>query len=255
MLDRDETSLLNLQLSISGDGLLTNENIFLGDIRDKERIDEIFDKLRPEIVIHAAALKHLMTLERFPDEAHKTNVIGTKNIIDSCRKYDVGVFINISTDKAADPSSILGKSKLNSEKLTAEVNLPNRKYLSVRFGNVVGSNGSFLNTFKHQISTGGPVTVTDPEVTRFFMTISEAAHLVLYSGVIGETGETLILDMGDPVKIDSVARMMIAKSKVPIEIVYTGLRIGEKLHEVLVSRGESIEIRGHPKIFHTRVLS
>lgn len=253
LVDRDETSLLNLQLSIDGTGTLTNDGLVLADIRDPDRIKEIFEEARPEIVFHAAALKHLTTLERFPEEAHKTNVLGTLNVLRAAQEYKVQTFINISTDKAADPSSALGKSKLITEKLTAGIKSPASKYISVRFGNVIGSNGSFIHTFRHQIKHGGPITVTHPEVTRFFMTVSEAVHLVLQSAIIGEHGETLILDMGQPVSIDSIARHMIEVSGRNIDIKYTGLREGEKLHEILVSSGETVEIRNHPFIMHTRV--
>jgi FlaA1/EpsC-like NDP-sugar epimerase len=253
LLDRDETALLNLQLSLDGTGTLTNNGLVLGDIRDAERINEIFEQVSPEIVFHAAALKHLTTLERFPEEAHKTNVLGTRNVLDAARKFNVDTFVNISTDKAADPSSALGKSKLVTEKLTAGIQIKGKKFISVRFGNVIGSNGSFIHTFRHQIKNGGPLTVTHPEVTRFFMTVSEAVHLVLQSAVIGEPGETLILDMGNPVSIDSIARHMIEVSGRKIDIKYTGLREGEKLHEVLISRSEKTETRNHPFIFHTKV--
>jgi dTDP-glucose 4,6-dehydratase len=253
LLDRDETALLNLQLSLDGTGTLMSSGLILGDIRDAIRVNEIFEQFSPEIVFHAAALKHLTTLERFPDEAHKTNVLGTKNILDASRNFNVNVFVNISTDKAADPSSALGKSKLITEKLTAGIQIPGKKYISVRFGNVIGSNGSFIHTFRHQIKNGGPVTVTHPDVTRFFMTVSEAVHLVLQSAVIGESGETLILDMGPPVSIDSIARHMIEVSGRTIDVVYTGLRDGEKLHEVLISNSEQTETRSHPFIFHTKV--
>jgi dTDP-glucose 4,6-dehydratase len=253
LLDRDETALLNLQLSLDGTGTLMSSGLILGDIRDAKRVNEIFEQVSPEIVFHAAALKHLTTLERFPDEAHKTNVLGTKNILEAARNFNVNVFVNISTDKAADPSSALGKSKLITEKLTAGIQVPGKKYISVRFGNVIGSNGSFIHTFRHQIKNGGPVTVTHPDVTRFFMTVSEAVHLVLQSAVIGESGETLILDMGSPVSIDSIARHMIEVSGRTIDVVYTGLREGEKLHEVLISNSEQTETRSHPFIFHTKV--
>ena len=253
LLDRDETALLNLQLSLDGTGTLMNSGLVLGDIRDTERVNEIFKQVSPEIVFHAAALKHLTTLERFPEEAHKTNVIGTKNVLDAAQNFNVNTFVNISTDKAADPSSALGKSKLITEKLTAGIQIQGKKFISVRFGNVIGSNGSFIHTFRHQIKNGGPVTVTHPDVTRFFMTVSEAVHLVLQSAVIGEPGETLILDMGRPVSIDSIARHMIEVSGRTIKIEYTGLREGEKLHEVLISDSEKTETRSHPFIFHTRV--
>jgi FlaA1/EpsC-like NDP-sugar epimerase len=230
-----------------------NSGLVLGDIRDVERIDEIFEEFEPEIVFHAAALKHLTTLERFPNEAHKTNVLGTKNILEASRKFHVDTFVNISTDKAADPSSALGMSKLLTERLTAGTQIPGKKYISVRFGNVIGSNGSFIHTFRHQIRNGGPVTVTHPDVTRFFMTVSEAVHLVLQSAIIGENGETLILDMGQPVSIDSIARHMIEVSGRKIKVLYTGLREGEKLHEILISPEETAETRSHSFIFHTKV--
>ncbi len=253
MLDRDETALLNLQLSLDGTGLLTNSDLVLADIRDKARIKEIFNTVNPEVVFHAAALKHLMTLERYPEEAHKTNVIGTANVLEAAQEVGVMVFVNISTDKAADPSSELGKSKLLTEKLTAKVRQPGKKYISVRFGNVIGSNGSFLHTFRYQIKHGGPLTVTHPEVTRFFMTVSEAVHLVLHSMLIGEDGETLILDMGKPISINAIAKHMIEVSGRSIEIRYTGLRPGEKLHESLVSPKEDVVVREHPFIMHTKV--
>lgn len=253
LLDRDDTALLNLQLSLDGTGTLTNNGLVLGDIRDSDRINEIFEQVSPEIVFHAAALKHLTTLERFPEEAHKTNVLGTRNVLNAARKFNVNIFVNISTDKAADPSSVLGKSKLVTEKLTAGIQIQGKKYISVRFGNVIGSNGSFIHTFRHQIKNGGPITITHPDVTRFFMTASEAAHLVLQSAIIGEPGETLILDMGKPVSIDSIARHMIEVSGRSINIEYTGLRKGEKLHEILISSSETTEKRDHPFIFHTKV--
>jgi dTDP-glucose 4,6-dehydratase len=238
---------------LDGTGTLTNNGLVLGDIRDADRINEIFEQVSPEIVFHAAALKHLTTLERFPEEAHKTNVLGTRNVLNAARKVSVDTFINISTDKAADPSSALGKSKLVTEKLTAGVQIQGKRYISVRFGNVIGSNGSFIHTFRHQIKNGGPVTVTHPDVTRFFMTVSEAVHLVLQSAIIGESGETLILDMGHPVSIDSIARHMIEVSGRKIDIEYTGLREGEKLHEVLISQNEKTEVKAHPFILHTKV--
>jgi dTDP-glucose 4,6-dehydratase len=253
MVDRDETALLNLQLSIDGTGLLTDDGLILGDVRDRARLEEIFASTRPEIVFHAAALKHLTTLERFPEEAHKTNVVGTKNVLEVAVKFEVGTFVNISTDKAADPSSALGNSKLITERLTSAIVGEGKKYISVRFGNVIGSNGSFIHTFRHQIRHGGPVTVTHPDVTRFFMTVSEAVHLVLQSAILGRNGETLILDMGQPVSIDAIAKHMIEASGRKIALKYTGLRDGEKLHETLVSPSERIEIREHPFIMHTRV--
>ena len=253
LLDRDENALLSLQLSLVGDGLLANPNLILADIRDNDRIFEVLNELRPDVVFHAAALKHLAILERFPQEAFKTNVVGTQNLIDSARKLNVKYFVNISTDKAADPISELGKTKLITERQISAVSDIDKKYISVRFGNVIGSNGSFLNTFRYQIKSGGPVKVTHPEITRYFMTVSEAVHLVLQSVLIGESGETLILDMGNPVSIDAVAKNMIEASGRSIKIEYTGLRDGEKLHERLVGVNEKIYQGKHKDIMHTRV--
>jgi len=253
LLDRDENALLSLQLSLMGDGLLANPNLILADVRDDFRIFEVLDELRPDVVFHAAALKHLAILERFPQEAFKTNVLGTQNLIDSALKSNVKYFVNISTDKAADPISELGKTKLLTEQQISAVSELGKKYISVRFGNVIGSNGSFLNTFRYQIKSGGPVKVTHPEITRYFMTVSEAVHLVLQSVLIGENGETLILDMGNPVSIDAVAKRMIGASGKNIEIEYTGLRKGEKLHERLVGVNEKIYRGKHKDIMHTKV--
>ena len=253
LLDRDENSLLSLQLSLIGDGLLASPNLILADIRDHDRIFEILDEIKPDIIFHAAALKHLAILERYPQEAFKTNVAGTQNLIESARRLNVKYFVNISTDKAADPISQLGKTKLLTERQISAVSDLDKKYISVRFGNVIGSNGSFLNTFRYQIQSGGPIKVTHPEITRYFMTVSEAVHLVLQSVLIGEGGETLILDMGNPVSIDLVAKNMIEASGKNIKIEYTGLRDGEKLHERLVGVNEKIYRGKHKDIMHTRV--
>lgn len=253
MLDRDESGLQGAQISIAGHGLLDTKDVVLADIRDPEALLEIFRERRPEVVFHAAALKHLPMLEQYPGEAWKTNVLGTLNVLNAARDAGVATFVNISTDKAADPKSVLGHSKRLAEQLTAWAAANgNERYLSVRFGNVIGSRGSMLPTFQSLIAAGGPLTITHPDVTRFFMTIPEACQLVVQAGGIGSPGEVLILDMGEPVRIQDVAERMIAASGRDIEIVYTGLREGEKLHEVLVSHDES-DIRPiHPKISHTR---
>jgi FlaA1/EpsC-like NDP-sugar epimerase len=163
-------------------------------------------------------------------------------------------FVNISTDKAADPISVLGFTKRIAEKLTAAAaTTADGTYLSVRFGNVLGSRGSVLTAFRAQIQAGGPVTVTDPEVTRYFMTIEEAVQLVIQAGAIGRDGEALVLDMGEPVKIDDVARRLVAEADRPVDIVYTGLRPGEKLHEVLLGSHEVDERTSHPLISHVAV--
>ena len=254
ILDRDESAIHAVQLSIDGRGLLDSEDLILADIRDAERMLEVMEATRPDIVFHAAALKHLPLLQRYPAEAHKTNVQGTQNVLKACQAAGVSVFINISTDKAADPTCVLGHTKLMTERMTASVDPVNgERFMSVRFGNVLGSRGSVLTAFRHQIEHGGPVTVTDARVTRFFMTIPEAVHLVLQAAVIGEHSETLILDMGEPVLIDDVAKQMIKKSGRDIKIVYTGLRPGEKPDEVLFAHGEKVISKSHPLIFHTKV--
>jgi len=254
MLDRDETGLQQSQLSVSGNGLLDTKEVVLADIRDLGALRAIFDDRRPEVVFHAAALKHLPMLEQYPDEAWKTNVLGTQNVLDASKAVGVGTFVNISTDKAANPTSVLGHSKRLAERLTAwAAEETGARYLSVRFGNVLGSRGSMLPVFTSLIEAGGPLTITHPDVTRFFMTIPEACHLVVQAGGIGSPGEVLILDMGEPVRILDIAERMIAMSGRDVGIVFTGLREGEKMHEELVGDGETDRRPVHPKISHTTV--
>jgi len=254
LLDRDESALHRVQLTLDGSGHLMSPNLILADIRDAQRVDEVIKDTGPEIIFHAAALKHLPLLERHPEEAFKTNVRGTANILKAAIDHDVTHFVNISTDKAADPTSILGKSKLLTEQLTAGVpEDAKRTFVSVRFGNVLGSRGSVIETFRFQIENGGPVTVTDETVTRFFMTIREAVHLVLQAAVIGTHGETLILDMGSPIKIVDLAQHMINRSGRSINIEFTGLRPGEKAHEVLVSLTELATPTSHELVTSSRV--
>jgi len=254
MLERDESALHAVQLSIEGRAMLDSRNLVVADIRDRERIDQVFAEHRPEVVFHAAALKHLPLLEMHPAEALKTNVWGTVSLLEAAAAVGVERFVNISTDKAADPISVLGYSKRLAERLTAQAALESEgTYLSVRFGNVLGSRGSVLTAFTSQIEHGGPVTVTDPDVTRYFMTVEEAVQLVIQAGAVGRPGEALVLDMGEPVRIDDVARRLIAQADRPIEIVYTGLRPGEKLHEILFAQGETDERPSHPGISHVPV--
>ena len=254
MLDRDESALHALQLSIDGRGLLSTRDLILADIRDRTALAAVFAEFQPEVVFHAAALKHLSMLQMYPDEGVKTNVIGTQNVLAAAGTAGVSVFVNISTDKAADPTSVLGSTKRCAEQLTAQAALDYAgRYVSVRFGNVLGSRGSVLTAFTEQIRQGGPVTVTDPDVTRYFMTIPEAVQLVLQAGALGGDGEVMVLDMGTPVSIKSVAEQLIAMSGKRIAIEYTGLRPGEKLHEVLASAVEDLRPTAHPLISHVRV--
>ncbi|WP_248115908.1 nucleoside-diphosphate sugar epimerase/dehydratase [Micrococcus sp. 2A] len=254
MLDRDETALQDAQLGTVGHGLLDTKDVVLADIRDAEALKQVFAERRPHVVYHAAALKHLPMLEQYPEEAWKSNVLGTLNVLEAARAADVDVFINISTDKAANPTSMLGHSKRVAEKLTAWMAGQTQKpYLSVRFGNVIGSRGSMLPTFRRLIEQGGPVTVTHPDVTRYFMTIPEASHLVIQAGAIGRPGEVMILDMGEPVNILGIAQRMIEMSGKDVPLVFTGLRHGEKLHEELIGEGETDNRPFHPKISHADV--
>ncbi len=250
MLDRDESALHAVQLSIFGHGLLDSPETVLSDIRDKEALRAVFAAHRPEIIFHAAALKHLPMLERFPAEGWKTNVLGTLNLLELSAELGVERFVNISTDKAADPTSVLGSTKRIAEQLTAwQAQVTGLPYMSVRFGNVLGSRGSMLHTFNTQIAAGGPITVTHPDVTRYFMTIPEACELVVQAGAMGDGGAAMVLEMGEPVRILDVAHRMISLSHARgIEVVFSGLRPGEKLHEVLFSEEEDARPTEHPMI-------
>ncbi|WP_158583079.1 nucleoside-diphosphate sugar epimerase/dehydratase [Nesterenkonia natronophila] len=249
LLDRDETALHGVELALYGSALLTSPNTVLADIRDQHALERVFDEARPQIVFHAAALKHLPVLERFPQEAWKTNVHGTLNVLRAAEAVGVETFVNISTDKAASPTSELGRSKRVAERLVSGItNDSTGTYLSVRFGNVLGSRGSVLLSFQEQIRQGGPVTVTDPDVTRYFMTIPEACQLVLHAATIGQDGYVMVLDMGEPVKIVDIARNLVAMSNTPTEIVFTGLRAGEKLDEELFGDYEGSVVKIHEKI-------
>ena len=256
MLDRDESALHEVQLSIHGRALLDTPQTVLADLRDEATINHIFDTRKPEVVFHAAALKHLPLLERYPLEAYQTNVLGTLTLLNAAQRTGVGVFVNISTDKAANPISVLGYSKRIAERVTAAVgqSATSGKYMSVRFGNVLGSRGSVLMSFRDQIAKGGPLTVTHRGVTRYFMTISEAVQLVIQAGAIGSSGEALVLDMGTPVSIYDVAKQLVANSGKPVEIEIVGLRAGEKVHEELFGDGEIDTRPRHPLISHVPVL-
>ena len=255
MLDRDESALHELQLSIYGRALLDTPQTVLADLRDERAINDLFETRKPQVVFHAAALKHLPLLERYPHEAYQTNVLGTSTMLKASQRAGVEVFINISTDKAANPISVLGFSKRIAERLTADFAFRSGpgKYISVRFGNVLGSRGSVLMSFRDQISKGGPVTVTHRGVTRYFMTISEAVQLVIQAGAIGSTGEVLVLDMGKPINIHDVAEQLVRNSGKPIKIEVVGLRVGEKVHEELFGDGELDERPRHPLISHVSV--
>jgi FlaA1/EpsC-like NDP-sugar epimerase len=252
MLDRDESALHAVQLSLRGRALLDNSDLILADLRDKPRIAAIMADHQPQVVFHAAALKHLPMLERHPAEAIKTNIWGTLHLLESA--HEVERFVNISSDKAANPVSVLGYSKRITERLTAyTAHERDGTFLSVRFGNVLGSRGSVLTTFAAQITAGGPLTVTHPDITRYFMTIDEAVQLVIQAAAIGRPGEALVLDMGKSVRIADMARQMAAQASSPIEIIYTGIRPGEKMHEELLGTDERDSRPLHPLISHVEV--
>jgi FlaA1/EpsC-like NDP-sugar epimerase len=255
MLDRDESALHAVELSLRGTALLTDRNIVLADLRDSARMKSVFEDLQPQVVFHAAALKHLPLLQRYPCEALKTNVWGTLAVLDAVESVQVERFVNISTDKAADPISVLGYSKRIAERLTAGMaRSVSGTYLSVRFGNVMGSRGSVLPLFEAQAAAGGPITVTHPEATRYFMTIEEAVQLVIQAGAIGRPGEVLVLDMGAPARIGDIAKRVAASAGRPVPIVHTGLRAGEKLHEELFGMTElKNQHTAHPLISHVPV--
>lgn len=249
MIDRDESNLHAVQLSIEGRALLDSADLLLADIRDRHRIIQAMERIQPDVVFHAAALKHLPLLQSHPAEALKTNIWGTVSVLQAAAAAGVSRFVNISTDKAANPCSALGYSKRIAEALTAHYgsNEPGR-FLSVRFGNVLGSRGSVLTAFRAQLDAGQPLTVTDPDVTRYFMTVEEAVQLVIQAGAIGQDGQVLVLDMGDPVRIADVARQLAASRTPEVPIVFTGLRPGEKLHEELFCRQEMPRASAHELI-------
>ena len=255
MLDRDESALHSLMLSMNGRADLESPNVILANIRDAERMQEIFTTLRPQVVFHAAALKHVNILEGHAAEAVKTNVLGTLNVLEAAMMSGVERFVNVSTDKAADPESVLGRSKRLAEGLTrsSSESTSDGIYLSVRFGNVLGTSGSVLKTFAAQVDTGGPITVTHPEATRYFMTVRESVQLVIQAAAIGRDGEALVLDMGQPVKILDVARLFVENARDPIDVVFTGLKPGEKLHETRLGSGEVDHRPVHPLISHVPV--
>lgn len=249
MVDRDESGLHGVQLSLDGRAMLDSDSLVLIDIRDRARVTRLFAEIKPDVVFHAAALKHLPLLQAHPSEALKSNVWGTLSVLDAAANAGVTHFVNISTDKAANAVNALGYSKRAAEGLTSHFgqSFPGT-YLSVRFGNVLGSRGSVLTAFRAQLEAGNPLTVTHPDVTRYFMTIEEAVQLVIQSGAIGSDGNALVLDMGDPVRIYDVARQLASSVSPELPIVFTGLRPGEKLHEDLFCDLEQSRLSAHDLI-------
>lgn len=226
----------------------------LCDIKDRAKLKEIFKRNRPEVVFHAAAHKHVPMMEKHPEEAIKNNILGTKNMAEMADTYGVSTFVLISTDKAVNPTSVMGASKRVAEMVIHDINRESKtRFAAVRFGNVLGSRGSVIPTFKKQIEKGGPVTVTHPDMTRYFMTIPEAVQLVIQAGAMTHGGELFILDMGEPVKITDLAHDLIRicgyEPDKEIQITYTGIRPGEKIYEELFTAREQMGATRHERIF------
>ena len=265
LVDFAETPMHNMQLELRSQAPRVEKKFVIADVRNKDRIDALFDKYRPNVVFHAAAYKHVPLMESNPVEAVQANVFGTKNVVDASIRYNVEKFVMISTDKAVNPTNVMGASKRIAEiyvqtvgKEIASGRTPGKtKFVTTRFGNVLGSNGSVIPLFKEQIAKGGPVTVTDPRIIRYFMTISEACSLVLEAATMGEGNDIFVFDMGEPVKIDDLAKKMISLAGLQlgkdIEIKYVGLRPGEKLYEELLKDEENTLPTVHKKIFRAKV--
>lgn len=240
-----ENNAYDIQMELRREHPELTLEVCIGSVRDQQRVDNLLDTYRPDLIFHAAAHKHVPLMEDSPNEAIKNNVFGTYKMARSAARHGVKRFVLISTDKAVNPTNIMGASKRLCEMVVQMMNRRSEtEFVAVRFGNVLGSNGSVVPLFEQQIAHGGPVTVTHPEITRFFMTIPEAVSLVLQAGYYARGGEIFVLDMGQPVKIDDMARQLIRLSgyepDVDIPIIYTGLRPGEKLYEELLMDEEGL---------------
>jgi len=263
LLDHSENGLFHINFELEGKWPGGEIVLVVADIRDREKMDKIFKKYVPEVVFHAAAHKHVPMMEYHPDEAIINNIIGTKNVAELAERYGVERFVFISTDKAINPTSVMGTSKRVAEMVVKDLGGKSEnktKFVAVRFGNVLESNGSVVPMFKKQIAGGGPITVTDREIKRYFMTLPEASQLVIQAGALGKGGEVFVLDMGEPIKVLDLAREIIRLSGfVPdedIEIKFVGLRPGEKLFEEILTekeRSRALGDSGHEKIFIAQV--
>lgn len=247
LIDNAETPMHELRLELSGKAP-KNTHFIIADIRDKRRINQLFAQYRPNVVFHAAAYKHVPLMEENPYEAAYVNVIGTKNVADAATANGCETFVLASTDKAVEATGILGATKRIAEMYIQSRNSAT-KFLTVRFGNVTDSNGSVLPLFRQQIKNGGPVTITDSRMTRYFMTIPEACRLIIEACALGQGNDTFLFDMGEPVSIMELAKKMISQSeRNDIQIVETGIRPGENLTEKLLNKGETTEKTSHPRI-------
>tara|TARA_Y100000741_G_C18260679_1_gene560405 strand:+ start:2769 stop:4667 length:1899 start_codon:yes stop_codon:yes gene_type:complete len=253
LLDQSENNLFHVENMCSKYSNNVGIQPILADIRDKKITNTIFNSFRPDVVLHAAAHKHVPMQEQNPWEAVHTNIQGTINLVDACEDHNVERFVLVSTDKAVNPTNVMGATKRVAEQVIQARSIDTKvKYMAVRFGNVIGSSGSVIPTFQEQIKNGGPITITDPNIKRYFMSIPEAAQLILQAGSIGKGGEIFVLDMGEPVLINDIAIELIKLSgytpNVDIPIEYIGLRPGEKMFEELITKGENITDSPHEKI-------
>ncbi len=251
LLDRDESGLYYLNTELRREDFYDTE-VFVGDVTHSERVSFAFETFRPQLVFHAAAYKHVPMMEQQATEAIVNNVLGTLNVARAAGAYGTSKFINVSTDKAVSPVNVMGATKRLAEMVVRELSLeyPETIYASVRFGNVLGSRGSVVPTFRQQIEAGGPVTVTHPDMIRYFMTIPEAVSLILQAGAMAESYGTYVLEMGRPVAITDLARKMIEIMGAPnVTIKFVGLRPGEKLKEELSEEGEQRDTTAHQMVF------
>ena len=258
LVDIAESPLYEMEMEMKNVFHLRSFEIVIADIRNKERMESIFSKYSPQIVYHSAAYKHVPMMEYHPIEAINTNVLGSKIIADLAVEYGVEKFVMISTDKAVNPTNVMGASKRIAEMYVQSLGKESKtKFVTTRFGNVLGSNGSVIQFFRHQIEKGGPITVTHPDITRYFMTIPEACQLVLESGAMGKGGEIFLFDMGQSVKISDLAKKMVQLAGLTlgkdIQIIYTGLRPGEKLFEELLATKENSIPTHNPQIMAGKV--
>ena len=258
LVDINESDLADLELQLKSMFKISEVKMFLCDISDKSKVDKIFEAFKPDVVFHAAAYKHVPVMEKFPEEAVRVNIIGTHNLATAVDRFRVGNFVLISTDKAVNPTSIMGVSKRIAEQIVTGMASPST-FVAVRFGNVIGSRGSALPIFLNQLKNGGPITITHPEMKRYFMTIPEAVALVLQAAATGKNGDVFILDMGEPIKIvDLVEDLITLHNLIPnkdIKIEYTGMREGEKLVEEVLTAEEGVIPTSHEKIFKAKMIS
>jgi FlaA1/EpsC-like NDP-sugar epimerase len=258
LVDQAESDLYELEMELAANKQADCLDIVIGDICNEKRMRSLFNRTKPEIIFHAAAYKHVPLMENNPTEAIYTNILGSKQIAKLADEFGVKTFVMVSTDKAVNPTNVMGASKRVAEIYTQALNEHSKtNYITTRFGNVLGSNGSVIPLFKKQIERGGPLTVTHPDITRYFMTIPEACQLVLEAGSSGKGGEIYIFDMGESVKIKDLASQMIKLSGleegIDIQVVYTGLRPGEKLYEELLNDQENTLSTHHPQIMIAKV--